>query len=147
MKPCKSILQQAVSDSESSTLTVITQVEQLNSSAAKLLDYLQHSDSNASDMASDIREGVDEMNKIAGFVEQLPDKIRQNNRRLQASSPRSSISKDWPDRSRRSASRPICCRSMPPSRPRAPARPGRGFAVVAAEVRALANRTAEAADH
>ena len=47
---------------------------------------------------------------------------------------------------RPSPTRPICWRSTPPSRRRAPAKPGRGFAVVASEVKSLAVQTAKATE-
>lgn len=71
-------LQRVMNDSETSTLDVMVRVRQLNDMAAKLVSYLQSSNLNAQNMEDEIQTGVDYIRDIGRFVEELPEKIRQD---------------------------------------------------------------------
>ncbi|MCG5500984.1 methyl-accepting chemotaxis protein [Ectothiorhodospira lacustris] len=139
-------LQQNLQDSETSTLGIIERTGRLNEAAGKLLEYLHHSSANASTMAVDIQQGVEDMNKIAGFVRELPDKIRQDAEVIhhilqevkQLEGLAASIQQISQQTNLLALNAAIEAARAGDS--------GRGFAVVATEVRALANRASTAAD-
>ncbi|TVQ70542.1 MAG: chemotaxis protein [Chromatiaceae bacterium] len=139
-------LRQNLQDSENSTLGIIERTGRLNEAAGKLLDYLHHSSANASNMAVDIQQGVEDMNRIAGFVRELPDKIRQDaeviHHILQEVKQLEGLAASIKEISQQTN---LLALNAAIEAARA-GDSGRGFAVVATEVRALANRASTAAD-
>ncbi|SEK86224.1 methyl-accepting chemotaxis protein [Ectothiorhodospira marina] len=139
-------LQQNLQESETSTLGIIERTGRLNQAAGKLLEYLQNSSDNASTMAVDIQQGVEDMNKIAGFVRELPDKIRQDaeviHHILQEVKQLEGLATSIKEISQQTN---LLALNAAIEAARA-GESGRGFAVVATEVRALANRASTAAD-
>ncbi|MBK1673880.1 hypothetical protein CKO35_11290 [Ectothiorhodospira shaposhnikovii] len=139
-------LRQNLRDSETSTLGIIERTGRLNEAAGKLLDYLHHSSANAATMAVDIQQGVEDMNRIASFVRELPDKIRQDAEVIhhilrevkQLEGLAASIKEISQQTNLLALNAAIEAARAGDS--------GRGFAVVATEVRALANRASAAAD-
>ncbi|SEP79316.1 methyl-accepting chemotaxis protein [Ectothiorhodospira magna] len=139
-------LQQNLQDSETSTLGVIERTNRLNESAGRLLDYLHHSSTNASTMAVDIQQGVEDMNRIARFVGALPDTIRKDaeviHHILQEVKQLEGLAASIKAISQQTN---LLALNAAIEAARA-GESGRGFAVVATEVRDLANRASTAAD-
>ncbi|MCG5511879.1 methyl-accepting chemotaxis protein [Ectothiorhodospira shaposhnikovii] len=139
-------LRQNLQDSETYTLGIIERTGRLNEAAGKLLDYLHHSSTNAATMAVDIQQGVEDMNRIASFVRELPDKIRQDaeviHHILQEVKQLEGLAASIKEISQQTN---LLALNAAIEAARA-GDSGRGFAVVATEVRALANRASTAAD-
>lgn len=137
---------EAVRDSETSTLDIIRRSTALNESAVVLLDYLRHSNLDASVMEQEIDHGVDDIGEIARFVQELPVKIRHDMASIhgivadigQLEGLAGSIKEISKQTNLLALNAAIEAARAGES--------GRGFAVVASEVRALATRAATAAD-
>ncbi|EXJ13918.1 methyl-accepting chemotaxis protein [Imhoffiella purpurea] len=136
----------AVSETESSTLTVIERTTQLNQAATHLLDYLNNSTLSAENMESDIEQRVDDIGQIAAFVQDLPSRIQTDIAAIQSvlddihqlEGLATSIKQIGKQTNLLALNAAIEAARAGEA--------GRGFAVVAGEVRALADHSAKAAD-
>ena len=72
-----------VSDTESSAMALVQQVQKLNSDAAALLSYLGNSGMSAHDMEKDIEGSITSIVQISNFVHELPDMIREDVKTVQ----------------------------------------------------------------
>jgi len=76
-------LQEVNDETEAAAMTLIQRVRKLNDAARTLLDYLDHSSMNASDMGEKNSGTVDFIVSIGNFVQKLPDRIDQDMQILQ----------------------------------------------------------------
>ncbi len=71
-------LNTVVSDTESSAMALVEQVQKLNEHAVTLLKYMDNSGMSAHDMEHDIETSVESIVKISEFIQKLPDMIRND---------------------------------------------------------------------
>lgn len=71
-------LKKVMDETESASLTLITNVRALNDAASSLVSYLRSSHSTACNMEAVIGESVDCISQIGNFVRELPDRIHQD---------------------------------------------------------------------
>lgn len=71
-------LHEVNSETESAAMILIQQVRSLNDAARSVVDYLDHSNLTAGNMAHQIADSVDLIARIGTFVQELPGKIRKD---------------------------------------------------------------------
>lgn len=139
-------LDTAVHDSEGAALDIVNRVGSLNQSAQELLDYLNTSTLNAGDIEDEIVQGVTCISEIGQFVQDLPNKIRQDMDTIQHAMEGirqiEGLAATIKDISKQTN---LLALNAAIEAARA-GEAGRGFSVVADEVRTLATRATDAAD-
>jgi methyl-accepting chemotaxis protein len=79
-------MQVIIADTESSAMNLVQQVGNLSNNANQLLDYIETSKTTAGNMEQGITEGVDSIVQIGKFVQDLPDRLRQDVMVIEAAS-------------------------------------------------------------
>lgn len=139
-------LTEAVRDTEASALTLIERATALNHSASALLNYLTHSARNALDMEDDIAHGVADITDVARFVQELPTKIHDDMTAIQRVLGDIHQLEGLATAIKRISKQTNLLALNAAIEAARAGEAGKGFAVVAAEVRALANDAAAAAN-